>query len=173
MAHRNHLKPINLSPHRTRSPTIFQFPMRVYLDNCCYNRPFDEQDQLSVRLETMAKLAVQLLMATGGVEYAWSDILTLEVSHNPSRQRRQRIMAWRQGAVVDVISDNAVLARGRTFQTLGVKPKDALHLASAIEAGCDWFLTTDRGILKKVSEIGEMRVANPTNYIMTEDAHGH
>ncbi len=30
--------------------------MRVYLDNCCYNRPFDEQDQLSVRLETEAKL---------------------------------------------------------------------------------------------------------------------
>ncbi len=147
--------------------------MRVYLDNCCYNRPFDEQDQLSVRLETMAKLAVQFLMATGGVEYAWSDILTLEVSHNPSRQRRRRIMAWRHGAVVDVISDNAVLTRGRTFQTLGVKPKDALHLASAIEAGCDWFLTTDRGILKKVSEIGEMRVANPTNFIMAEDTHGH
>ena len=35
------------------------------------------------------------------------------------------------------------------------------------------FLTTDRGILKKVSEIGEMRVANPTNFIMTEDPHGH
>ena len=29
--------------------------MRVYLDNCCYNRPFDEQTQLKVRLETEAK----------------------------------------------------------------------------------------------------------------------
>ena len=35
--------------------------MRVYLDNCCYNRPFDEQDQLSVRLETEAKLYIQRL----------------------------------------------------------------------------------------------------------------
>ena len=43
--------------------------MRVYLDNCCYNRPFDEQVQLKVRLETVAKLAVQLLMATRVVEY--------------------------------------------------------------------------------------------------------
>ena len=24
--------------------------MRVYLDNCCYNRPFDDQAQLRVRL---------------------------------------------------------------------------------------------------------------------------
>ena len=34
--------------------------MRVYLDNCCYNRPFDDQSQLKVRLETEAKLFVQL-----------------------------------------------------------------------------------------------------------------
>lgn len=38
--------------------------MRVYLDNCCYNRPFADQDQLKVRLETVTKLAVQLMMAT-------------------------------------------------------------------------------------------------------------
>ena len=30
--------------------------MRVYLDNCCYNRPFDDQGQLKVLLETLAKL---------------------------------------------------------------------------------------------------------------------
>ena len=35
--------------------------MRVYLDNCCYNRPFDEQTQPSVRLETEAKLLIQAL----------------------------------------------------------------------------------------------------------------
>ncbi len=36
--------------------------MRVYLDNCCYNRPFDDQAQPSVRLETEAKLLIQTLM---------------------------------------------------------------------------------------------------------------
>lgn len=147
--------------------------MRVYLDNCCYNRPFDDQDQLNVRIETMAKLAVQFLMAENAVEYVWSDILTLEVSRNPSLQRRRRIMSWQSGAVVDVVSDDDVLARGRTFVTLGVKPKDALHLASAAKAGCDWFLTTDRGILRKVSEVGGMRIANPVVFIMTEEQHVH
>jgi len=47
--------------------------MRVYPDNCCYNRPFDDQTQLKVRLETEAKLYVQGLMRTGAVEYVWSD----------------------------------------------------------------------------------------------------
>ena len=25
--------------------------VRVYLDNCCYNRPFDDQSQLRIKLE--------------------------------------------------------------------------------------------------------------------------
>ena len=32
--------------------------MRIYLDNCCYNRPFDEQTQLRVRLETVMKISI-------------------------------------------------------------------------------------------------------------------
>ena len=42
--------------------------MRVYLDNCCYNRPFDEQTQPHVRLETEAKMEMQTLMRAGEVE---------------------------------------------------------------------------------------------------------
>lgn len=42
--------------------------MRVYLDNCCYNRPFDDQGQMRVRLETEAKLRIQSLMRTGEIE---------------------------------------------------------------------------------------------------------
>ena len=53
--------------------------MRVYLDNCCYNRPFDEQAQLPVRLETEAKLEVQRQMRSGELEYVWSDMLVTEV----------------------------------------------------------------------------------------------
>ena len=53
--------------------------MRVYLDNCCYNRPFDEQAQLAVRLETEAKLEVQRQMRSGELEYVWSDMLVTEV----------------------------------------------------------------------------------------------
>ena len=56
--------------------------------------------------------------------------------------------------------------RGRELETLGLKPKDALHLASAEAALCDVFLTTDDGILKKVSQFGKMKVENPVNFIM-------
>ena len=32
--------------------------MRVYLDNCVFNRPFDDQSQLLISLQTQAKLAI-------------------------------------------------------------------------------------------------------------------
>ena len=47
--------------------------MRVYLDNCCYNRPFDEQGELRVVVETIAKLQIQALMRVGRIEYAMED----------------------------------------------------------------------------------------------------
>lgn len=33
--------------------------MKIYLDNCCYNRPYDDQSQLRISLETQAKLYIQ------------------------------------------------------------------------------------------------------------------
>ena len=42
--------------------------MRLYLDNCCFNRPFDDQSQLKVRLETEAKLFIQQGILVGRYE---------------------------------------------------------------------------------------------------------
>ena len=143
--------------------------MRVYLDNCCYNRPFDEQGDLSVVVETIAKLQIQALMRQGRIEYVWSDILGLEVSRNPFKDRQERILDWMVGAAEYVESTDDVLERGREIEAFGVKPKDALHLASAEKAECDWFITTDKGILKKVQRLGSMRVANPIEFAMEDD----
>ena len=31
--------------------------MKIYMDNCCYNRPYDDQTHIRIYLETEAKLA--------------------------------------------------------------------------------------------------------------------
>lgn len=33
--------------------------MKIYLENCCFNRPFDDQNQLKIKLEAEAKLHIQ------------------------------------------------------------------------------------------------------------------
>ena len=33
--------------------------MRIYLDMCCFNRPYDDQTQSRIRIETEAKVVIQ------------------------------------------------------------------------------------------------------------------
>jgi hypothetical protein len=49
---------------------------RIYLDNCCFNRPYDDQTQMRIYLETQAKLHVQSLVCEKKIEPVWSFILT-------------------------------------------------------------------------------------------------
>ena len=142
--------------------------MRIYLDNCCYNRPYDSQTQLSVRLETEAKLRVQQLMRTGAIEYVWSKVLDYELGNSPYTDEVEEIEAWADWAATYVEMEDSIVQRGTQIMTLGVKRMDALHLASALAVQCDWFLTTDRGILKHVKQIDGMKVANPVDFIMEE-----
>ena len=137
--------------------------MRIYLDNC---RPFDAQTQPSVRLETEAKLLIQALMRSGAVEYVWSFELRMESSRNPNRQRKRSISAWATSAVADIAPSPRIRSRAKELEALGVKAADAIHLACAESAECDWFFTVDRGILKKVRELGKMRVANPVEFVL-------
>jgi predicted nucleic acid-binding protein len=76
--------------------------------------------------------------------------------------------AFRQSRPVARSPDEDLIARGAEIMSLGVKKMDALHLACAESAACDWFFTLDRGILKKVQRLGEMRVANPIEFVLEE-----
>ena len=138
--------------------------MRVYLDNCCYNRPFDEQAQLRVVLETLAKLNIQQQMRDGVLEYVWSSVLDFEISKSRFLDRSLQIMPWAKGAIINVQIDDSIRFRAKEFEANGLKGMDALHVACAEAAECDWFFTTDRGILKKARNLTSMRVANPVDF---------
>ena len=143
--------------------------MRVYLDNCCYNRPFDEQTQLRVRLETEAKLEIQTQMRLGTIEYVWSEMLTGEIIDSPYVEQREKILPWRFGAVECVRITEEIIVLAEQYMQCGIKSSDAIHLACAVESGCSWFFTVDKGILKKLNHIGNMRIANPIDYVKEAD----
>ena len=140
--------------------------MRVYLDNCCYNRPFDEQTQLKVLLETEAKLRVQSLMRNGDIEYVWSDILSQEVFDNPFPHRREKILEWRHGAVCTVEMTTDVIADADELAEKGLKAADALHVASAAAADCDYFITTDIRLLRRIRQFKMTRILNPMEFLL-------
>ncbi|MEI6809169.1 MAG: PIN domain-containing protein [bacterium] len=140
--------------------------MRVYLDNCCLNRPFDGQDQTRITLETEAKLDIQGQILAGKLELAWSYILDYENHANPFEERRAAIRQWRSRAVVDVVENATVLAKAAQLVAAGLASKDALHVACAEFTKCDVFLTTDDDLLKKANKIEGVKVLNPTSFVI-------
>ena len=80
------------------------------------------------------------------------------------------IAPWKVGAVQMVPVDDALIFRGEEIERYGIKAMDALHLACAEAASCDWFLTTDRGITKKLHVLGGMRIANPVEFVLEDQS---
>ena len=47
----------------------------------------------------------------------------------------------------------------------GIKKLDSLHLACAIKANTDYFLTTDDGVIKKAKYIKNIQIVDPIGFI--------
>jgi hypothetical protein len=143
--------------------------MLVYLDICCFNRPFDDQSQLRVRLEAEAKLSIQEKIRAGSIKLAWSYMVDFENTANPFEERSNAILKWRSLATKDTDASPDIIATAERLNHLGFGKKDSIHLACAIATGCDCFLTTDDGVLKRRRLVNEIAILNPLDYVAAHD----
>ena len=139
--------------------------MKIYLDYCCFNRPFDDQSQLRIRLESEAKLQIQEDIRLGSYNLVWSYILDYENSKNPLRERREQIAKWRKYSKTDIDEGDEILKIAAIVKLKGIKKVDSLHIACAIKSSADYFLTTDDGILKKTTLIQNLKITDPIGFI--------
>jgi len=139
--------------------------MLLYLDNCVFNRPFDNQQQLRIKIETEAKLFIQEKILKNEFGLVWSYILDYENAVNPFRERRGVIINWKTKALKDIIETDELMRIAKHYNSIDVYPKDALHLACAELAQCDYFITTDDKLIKKAGNEKNLRVVNPVTFI--------
>ena len=144
--------------------------MRIYLDNCCFNRPFDDQSSITIRLETEAKLDIQEKIKAGRFSLGWSYMLDFENSANPFLERQVEIHKWEEVSDSFVEETPEILSEMNTLLSNGLKPVDALHVACATALKCKYFLTVDKGILKKAADISTINIMNPVDFIIEREA---
>ena len=133
--------------------------MRVYLDICAIQRPFDDQAQPRVRAEAEAVLSVLDLRRAGAVSLVASGAHVVETAKCPYPNRRAHIEDVLAVSEVYVSGAPAVLRRAQSYRARGIKRLDAIHLASPVEAGADFFCTTDDSLLKRGREADTDRTA--------------
>lgn len=63
--------------------------MKIYLDNCIFNRPFDNQKDIRIKIETEAKLYIQEQIKNEKIILIWSYILDFENEQNPFDERNK------------------------------------------------------------------------------------
>ena len=138
--------------------------MLIYLDHCSYNRPFDNQSQIKIQLETQAKLFIQSNIRDGKYDLVWSYMLDYENSKNPFEEKRIAISPWKNMAKIIITEESEeLLSFAEHLSEKGIKPFDALHIACAVAAHCDYFITTDRKLLN--TPISEIKITSPVLFI--------
>lgn len=145
--------------------------MRVYLDNCAFNRPFDDQSHIRIRLEAEAKLYIQESIKSRKIELVWSYILDVENDNNPFSEKRSAIEQWKKFAAIDIEETELLIETANQFVMFGIKAKDALHVSSAIEGKADYFVTTDDKLLKKLVKQSKILAINPVDIVGEIDEH--
>jgi len=142
--------------------------LKIYLDNCSYNRPFDDQSQMRIRLETEAKLYIQSGIRVKRYSLAWSYMLDYENNDNPYEEKRKAVAPWKEIASDYCPSSDDVFSLGSEIMKRGIKSKDALHLACAILCGCEYFITTDKKLTNKT--IANIKIVNPIDFVRETEA---
>jgi len=96
----------------------------------------------------------------------WSYILDFENRNNPFIERKTEINKWKELSSSDIEETDAILKRMNKLCASGIKPLDSLHISCSIEQNCNYFLTVDKGILKKADRIKEIKVLSPIEFII-------
>ena len=143
--------------------------MKIYLDVCCLNRPFDDQSQDRVHLEAEAILSVLNHSKTAGWAVIGSEAIDYEISRMPDKDKRLLVQILSSAHDVFVRIDAGVEKRAIELKKVGLKSLDALHVACAEKAKAEIFLTTDDNLLNKAvksEKTLKVKVENPLRWVM-------
>ncbi|MBS4887531.1 MAG: PIN domain-containing protein [Clostridiales bacterium] len=140
--------------------------MKIYLDNCCYNRPFDDQTQERIHLESEAILTILKRGEIGVYQIIGSDILRLEIERMSDGVKKQRVKELYQVASMSISYSEEIKDRAAEIvSTSKIRNFDSLHIASAEAAGVDVLITTDDKLEKMAAKLNlKIKVMNPLKF---------
>ena len=137
---------------------------KLYLDVCCWNRPFDDQTQHRVHLKAEAVLAILAEIEQRRDRLLHGEIVDLEIAGVSDSARRQRLQALIPRRHEYIRHRREISVRAMELEQRGFTGIDALHLASAESGNADVFLTTDDRLLQlaaRHADLLRVKVANP------------
>ncbi|MDY6856103.1 MAG: nucleic acid-binding protein [Thermodesulfobacteriota bacterium] len=145
--------------------------MRFYLDCCSLQLPFDDKSQPRIAVEAEAVLVILALCESDRLKLISSDALLYEIGRIPDQDRKEDALTILKIAKEAVELTSEIEALARKLGVSGLKPLNALHLASASVLKVDFFCTCDDKFLIKAKSFDglNIKVVSPTELVMELD----
>ncbi len=144
---------------------VLKKEVKIYLDTSVYNRPFDDQSQPRIWLETMAFFIILQLIETEKAELIISSVIEFENDKNPFAERRSWVNSCLHLFKENIMLNAAIRKRGKEMERQRIKPVDALHLACAESGKAEYFMTCDDKIVKHYQSQA-VTALNPVEFIV-------
>jgi predicted nucleic acid-binding protein len=139
--------------------------IKVYLDTSAYNRPFDDQTQPKIFLESQAVVIILEMVETRMVDLVSSSVLEYENSRNPYALKQEAMNRYLQMAETRQIVDEAIRQRSEELGHNGIKAVDALHVACAETLRSNYFITCDKRLINRCAGL-TLKVVNPVDFVL-------
>jgi predicted nucleic acid-binding protein len=142
--------------------------MKIYLNVSCLNRPFDDQQQTRIRLESAAIAAILERIDDGQWTHISSDMAVIEIEAIPDTERQARVRRLLPNPRNIRRLAATTFRRADELGKLGFKPADAVHVAAAEESRVDVLLSCDDRFCRLGAPTkGQLRVevANPLDWL--------
>jgi hypothetical protein len=144
----------------------------LYLDYNCFQRSFDDPQQVRIHMEALACQEIFAHAEAGQVQLIWSFMHEDEMSFCPFPERKYAILRLATLCRLRVGPEEDIRTLAHSFQQhTGLAAKDALHLACAAFGGAAVFLSCDDDLIRKTKTLDlKFTVMNPIDYIRYEVA---
>lgn len=141
--------------------------MIVYLDNCCYNRPFDDQTQERIHLESEAILTILKRGQMGIYRIVGSDVLEIEMERMQDEVKKQWVKDLYKVSEMRMLYSEEIKKRSQEImEHSNIKTFDSIHIAMAESAHANVMLTTDDKLEKMAKRLElDVKVMNPLRFV--------
>ena len=142
----------------------------IYLDYNCFQRGFDDPEQIRIQIEALACQEIFTRAEQGECQLVWSFMHEDETILCPFPERKYEAMRLSTLCQVRVGPEEEIRELAKSFQRRAkLSAKDALHLACAVYAEAEMFLTCDDQLLKRAKKLKlEIARMNPVDYVRQE-----
>lgn len=139
----------------------------IYLDYNCFQRGFDDPNQVKIQMEALACQELFIKAERGNIQLIWSFMHEDENLLCPFPDRKMEVFRLSNLCKVRIGPEREIYDNAKLFQQRGgFSAKDAIHLSCAYYIKAGFFLTCDDELIKQAKKLNlKIKVMNPVDYI--------